>query len=248
MGFLSSVTNTFTGNDDAKAAKKAGELGYQAAQDGVDLTSRMYDTNLERLQPYTGAGPVGLYGMSQIAKAPDNSTNRLRQIAGLNYDEVPGFQDASDAMSRQVMNNAAARGKLGSGNTLNDLFSNNAMLGDQLKNNMFNRGMATEQYQQGVKDTSFNRMATLADIGINATNNQAIMGTNAAANISNLWTGGAASQAAGIIGAQNAKNAGMNNLISLGTMAAGAFGGSAPTASASSLQPFDTSKYKGMYI
>jgi hypothetical protein len=226
MGFFGDVANVVTGKKDAKAARKAGQVQTQAAEDGVDLTSRMYDEQKQALQPYANAGPVGLYGMGQIAQNYDNSAARLQGIEGRDYMDIPGFGSASNVMARQVGANNAARGKLGSGNTLMDLFRENANLGESMKSNMYNRALTTENYKQNLTSNAFNRMSTLADTGINALNNQTILGTNAVSNINNLRGGGAAAQAAGIIGSQNAKNAGMNNLIQLGTMAAGAYNGS----------------------
>lgn len=80
-------------------------------------------------------------------------------------------------------------------------------------------------------------------MGFNALNNQATLGTNAASNISNLRTGGASANAAALIGAQNARDQGVNNMISLASMAAGMYGGggSAAAGSSSGLSPVSVS-------
>lgn len=303
MGFVKDTADSITGKGGAKAAKEAGKIGKQAADDGIDLTSRMYDTNVQRMQPYADAGPKGLYGMGLVANAPDNSYNELKgntasgygqYTQGMNqtlndgqsnankwlmgmmdtankpYSELHGFQDASNTMQRQVMSNNAASGKLGSGNTLMDLFRENAALGESMRtnqlgnemslanyhgnanqqkfnnqmqtgtfnenafNNDYTRRLNTEQYGQNARSNAFNRFGSLADMGFNATNNQAIFGSNAVSNINNLAMGGANAQAAGIIGAQNARNQGVGNMIQLASMAAGAYGGGAPGAAATS--------------
>ena len=60
------------------------------------------------------------------------------------YDEASSrvdrrFQDASDVMADQVSSRAAARGKLGSGNTLQDLFRENVMLREGMEQSEFDR-------------------------------------------------------------------------------------------------------------
>lgn len=233
--FLSDIGDSITGKGAQKAAKDAGRMMRQTAEEGANLTSRMYDDYSGRLNPYAAVGPEGLAGMQ--AGAADNSYQNsvagLMSIANTPYQNIAGFQDASKAMSRQVMSNNAARGKLGSGNTLMDLFKENAMLGEDLKNSAFTRGLNTAQFNENALNNRFNRYGSLADMGFNAVNNQATLGSNAVANINNLRTGGTAANAAGLIGAQNARDAGVGNMIQLASIGASflpSFGGTpAPT-------------------
>lgn len=276
MGFVSDTVDSITGKGAQKAAKEAGKVIQQSAEQGAALTDQTYQDFNARLQPYAGVGQGGLNGMQQIASQPDNSYNDLRnntdsdymgsvyglmRLAGTPYQNTQGFQDASTAMARNVNNNNAARGKLGSGNTLMDLFRENASLGENIKDMAFQRGLGmanfkenaynndytrrlnTEQYGQNVRSNQFNRYGSLADMGFNALNNQATLGTNAASNISNLRTGGASANAAALIGAQNARDQGVNNMISLASMAAGMYGGggSAAAGSSSGLSPVSVS-------
>ena len=210
-----------------KAAKDAARAQQKTAAEGADLTSRMYDDYSGRLNPYAAVGASGLAGMESGAANSSflNSIAGLMGISNTPYQNVPGFQDASQAMSRQVMSNNAARGKLGSGNTLMDLFKENAMLGEDLKNSQFTRALNTAQFNENAITNQFNRYGSLADMGFNAVNNQATLGSNAVANINNLRAGGTASQAAGLIGANNERNAGLGNILSMASMAAGALGG-----------------------
>lgn len=243
--FVSDTVNSITGKSGQKAAKDAAKVIQQSATEGADLTSRMYDTYANKLNPYADVGAGGLSGMQGIAAdgSSNNSIAGLMTIANTPYDQTPGFLDASAAMTRGVTANAAARGKLGSGNTLNDLFKNNAVLGDELKNSAFTRGLNTANFAEQAKINRFNRYGSLADMGFNAVNNQATLGTNAVANINNLRTGGASAQAAGLIGAQNARDQGVGNLISLASMAAGAYGGGGTAAGAKTASSAGTNKY-----
>ena len=115
------------------------------------------------------------------------------------------------------------------------------MLGEDLKNSAFTRGLNTAQFNENSLNNRFNRYGSLADMGFNAVNNQATLGSNAVANINNLRTGGTAANAAGLIGAQNARDAGVGNMIALASMASGFIpsgAGPATTAAANStLQP-----------
>ncbi len=54
------------------------------------------------------------------------------------------FRDASDVVADQVSSRAAARGKLGSGNTLSDLFRENVMLREGLTQSEFDRNRSLE--------------------------------------------------------------------------------------------------------
>lgn len=230
--FVSDITNSITGKAGQKAAKDAAKVIQQAANEGADLTSRMYEDYAARYNPYAGVGAGGLQGMQGIAAdgSSDNSIAGLMRIANTPYDQTPGFLDASAAMTRGVTANAAARGKLGSGNTLYDLFRENAVLGDELKNSAYTRGLNTANFAEQAKINRFNRYGSLADMGFNALTNQATLGADAVNNINNLRTGGASAQASGLIGAQNSRDQGVGNLISLASMAYGAYGGGNPTA------------------
>ena len=221
--FVSDTVNSITGKSGQKAAKEAAKVIQQSAEEGANLTSRMYEDYAARYNPYAATGAGGIAGMQQVAADPfsSNAMAGLYGIANQRYDQTPGFQDASAAMTRGVTANAAARGKLGSGNTLQDLFANNAVLGDELKNSQFTRGLNFANFGEQANINRFNRYGSLADMGFNALTNQANLGSTAVSNINNLRTGGASAQAAGLIGAQNARDQGVGNLISLASMAAG---------------------------
>ena len=243
MDFVSDITDSITGKAGQRAAKDAGKVIAASAEEGANLTSRMYDDYEARYSPYAATGAGGIAGMQQVAGDPfsNNAMAGLYGIANQRYDQTPGFQDASAAMTRGVTANAAARGKLGSGNTLQDLFANNAVLGDELKNSQFTRGLNFANFGEQANINRFNRYGSLADMGFNALTNQANLGSTAVSNINNLRTGGASAQAAGMIGAQNARDQGVGNLISLASMAGGYFGGGSNPltnqAAAGTLQP-----------
>ena len=261
MGFFSGLTDivdpggyfdSFSGKDAADASKQAGQLQYQATQEGIDLQRESRDLARSDLQPWRQAGQNSLDNMQRLANGPSsqgylnlllqdsqerpNWAGGLYGLANTRYQDLPGFTDASDAMSRQVQNSAVARGKLGSGNTLNDLFKNNALLGEQMRGQRFNEGLQlanfdtqnrndaysrrfnTESFGKNERDTAFNNHYNIASMGQNAAAMQCNNSLNSTNGITNLLTQGANAQAAGQVGAANAQSQGTNNLLNLAAL------------------------------
>lgn len=106
----------------------------------------------------------------------------------------PLFQLGLDNANQQTMQGAASRGRLSSGDTLQQL-NNNALLAGQ--------GLIGDQ-----KNSIQNLLST---------------GLNVAGAQGNLRTGQAAAQAGGIVGAANARGARAQNVFDLGSQAAAAY-------------------------
>ena len=114
------------------------------------------------------------------------------------------FKVASEVLSDDIAARAAAGGKLGSGQTLVDLFRENAVLGESIFNN------------------DFNRRFNLVNLGQASAAGQANTAVSTGNSVAELTTGIGNAQAAGKIGSSNAISSGVNNLISLAATA-GAF-------------------------
>jgi len=95
--------------------------------------------------------------------------------------------------------------------------------GARLKRLMQESAFTTDQLRQNQLDNLFR----LGGLGAQTAGQQANIDFTGAQNIADLTTGIGAANAAGVIGAENARSAGIGNLLQLGGMAAGAF---APTA------------------
>jgi hypothetical protein len=108
----------------------------------------------------------------------------------------PLFQLGLDNLNQQTQNIAAARGRLSAGDTLQQL-QNNALLASQ---------PLIQQQKQSIGD--------LLNFGLTTAGQQG-----------NLLTGQAAAGAGGIVGASNAKQQGVNNLLQLGGLLGGLIGG-----------------------
>jgi len=115
-----------------------------------------------------------------------------------------------------------------------DLFRENAVLGEDLKNSAYTRGLNTANYAQQADVNRYNRYGDLMGTGFNALGNQSTMGYNHMAKVADLRTGAASATAAGIMGAANAREQGVGNMISLAAMASGIpvpYGGAKPPGS-----------------
>jgi hypothetical protein len=278
MSFVSDTINNITGKTGSRAAKDAAQQQQQGADQAIAFQRESRDMARADLQPFKQAGEARLNRLADYADnnqfgdsymrlkdqenksiGYENALTGLYNIHNQNYDDVSGFKDASNVMSRQVMNNQAARGKLGSGSTLMDLFKENALLGENLKNNEYNRGLAfanfneqgksnnfqrafdTENVLESARRNNFQQNYSLANMGQASAAGQAAAAQNTG--IADLYTQRANAGAAGAVGAANASIGGTNNLINLAGMAYGMSGGGG----GSGLQPFDTSKYASMY-
>jgi len=99
----------------------------------------------------------------------------------------PLFQSALANANEQTMRSAAARGRVSAGDTLSQLSQNTLLAASPL----------IQQQKQSIGD--------LLTIGQNVAGSQG-----------NLLTGGAAAQAAGLVGGANARAQGAQNLLNLG--------------------------------
>jgi hypothetical protein len=152
----------------------------------------------------------------------------------------PLFQMGLDNANTQTNQMAAARGRLSAGDTLQQLnqnalltaspliqqqkqaIQNQLTMGQNAANQQANIGQNTAANQANITSTLGGQRANV--IG-NTAINQANLAAGNQANVGNLLGSGAAAQAAGIVGAANAKGAGAANLLNVGAQMAGAFMG-----------------------
>jgi len=170
MGFVRQLK----GKDAARAAREAGDIQQEAAVGA----SALFD-------PFA---PLGASGVEQAGFLTDPTA----QFDFLQSN--PLFQASLDNANQQTLQSAAARGRLSSGDTLQQLSQNTLLAASPL----------IQQQKQSIGD--------LLNIG-----------TNVAGSQGNLLTGGAAAQAGGIVGAANARAQGTQNLLNLGAQIGGNF-------------------------
>lgn len=150
----------------------------------------------------------------------------------------PLFQMGLDNANTQTNQMAAARGRLSAGDTLQQLnqnalltaspliqqqkqaIQNQLTMGQNAANQQANIGQNTALNQANITNTLGGQRA---DVFGNTAINQANLAAGNQANVGNLLGSAAAAQAAGIVGAANAKGAGASNLLGIGAQIAGSF-------------------------
>jgi hypothetical protein len=197
MGFvtktISGIVGGLTGSTAAKAANQAASTQAASADKAIDFQKEALDKVLANLKPFKDAGQSALPGLTSLVTDPNAQKDYV-----LNN---PLFNAMADKSKNDLFANQAAKGKVGSGGTAAALQDRLLQIGTDLVNN-----------------------------GINNRQNLVSMGENAAAgsgsaiqstgnNVSNLLTQQGNAQAAGLVGAANAKTAATQNLVNTGMLA-----------------------------
>jgi hypothetical protein len=194
-GFLGSLT----GANQADAAKEAAAAQERMAREGMAYRKEQSGIAREDFEPYAETGRQTLGGLQDLVNDPN---------AQLNYvQNNPFFEAMRDQASNTLMQNQAAKGKLGSGQTAEAL--QNSLL--SLGTNLVNQSVAQRQ--------------GLANMGFNASTNQAGISERLGGNIASDLQGIGNVQGAGLIGAANARAAGAQNLLNTGIKVGGMIGG-----------------------
>lgn len=207
MGFLSDVfkgaKNLLTGSEDAKAAKQSMEVQKQQAISNASDIGAASKSALSRYDPLQEVGQRGI-DLSGFLGDADQQFSFLQNN--------PLFQLGLDNLNKQTSKSASSTGRLNTGDTYDQIVNNATLAG------------------QPILDRQRQDIMNLLGISQNATNNQANIEMTTAQDVANLLSGGAASEAAGIVGAQNAKSGAFGNIIDLGTSIFGGIGtNSSPT-------------------
>tara|TARA_R110001599_G_scaffold41365_2_gene125120 strand:+ start:1242 stop:2156 length:915 start_codon:yes stop_codon:yes gene_type:complete len=150
----------------------------------------------------------------------------------------PLFQMGLDNANTQTNQMAAARGRLSAGDTLQQLnqnalltaspliqqqkqaIQNQLTMGQNAANQQANIGQNTAVNQAKITSTLGGQRA---DVFGNTAINQSNLAAGNQANVGNMLGSAAAAQAAGIVGAANAKGAGASNILGIGAQLAGSF-------------------------
>lgn len=175
------------GGTQSDAANNAARFQVNALNKGIDTQNRNIARADNLLAPIAQEGLRGFSDTAKLATDPAAQRDFIQNS--------PFYGALADDAQRRVFNNAAARGKVGSGGTAEALQKSMLLLGDDLLNSDINRRMA------------------LHGMGIGATNNQVNVGTAGANNITDLLSEIGNSKAAGEIGAANAEVGGTQNII-----------------------------------
>ena len=162
----------------------SGKTGAQAATDAANVQNQYSEQASALLDPFAAMGQQGI-NMSGFLTDPNQQAEFLQSN--------PIFQAALDNANTSTMNMAAARGRISSGDTMQDLSSN--FLGTAYP-------MIQDQK---------NSIGNLLNFGLNTASNQG-----------NLLVGQGATLAGGIVGSENARAQGYQNVMDIGAKAASA--------------------------
>lgn len=208
---MSKVSSLF-GGDQADAAKGAAGAQLAATERAIASQEKMFDKSLEfqkesrdtaraDLEPFRSAGATDITGLAELV------TNPQKQLEFIQNN--PFFGAMAEKAKSDILGNAAAKGKVGSGGTAEALQNSLLLLGNDLINQ------------------DVNRRHNLAALGSNAAAGQATATQNTAGQvgsaysdtsntIASLITQGGDAVAAGKMGAANARTGAMNNLMNTG--------------------------------
>ena len=212
MGFFSDITSVatggvlggsslldplvggITGKTQADAAEKAAAQQIAAGQQAIQATQAATAEGQQFLSPFGELGQRGL-DLSGFLANPQAQFDFLQSN--------PLFQASLDAANTQTQNQAASRGRLSAGDTLQQL-SNNVLLSAQ--------PLIANQRQD---------INNLLNLGTGVAQTQANVAIGQGSNVGNLLTDIGTARSAGTIGVGNARAAFPSNLVNL----AGGVGG-----------------------
>ena len=197
------VVESVSGQGAAKATKDAARV--QAAA-GAEAAAKAEGAQLrleENLQPFSQ------FGVSQGIGALPNLFNQ--QSAAINDPSAsvlnnPFFQALAGQQEQRLLASQAARGKVGSGETGDDLQRNLLLLGNQFA-----------QQDIGNIQTQIGNQFNAAAIGQNAAAQTGVAGINTANTVGGILGNVGNVNAASIVGQQKAQAQGINNIIGLGS-------------------------------
>lgn len=181
----------YSAHENSKASKRAARTQSNATQQGIAEQKRQYNQTRKDLAPYRQAGNRAINSVSDLINNPEAQKNYV-----LNN---PFYNALAGQAQDRIFNNAAAKGKLGSGGTAEALQNSLLLLGDNLLNQHITQNM------------------NLANTGESAAAQTATAGQQVANNITDLTTSGAQARAAGTIGAANARTGALQNIVNTGT-------------------------------
>jgi hypothetical protein len=186
-----------TGANQSKAVDRATDIQAEAGREALIAQQQATANAQGFFEPFAGVAERGVQESGFLA----NPQAQFDFLQG-----NPLFQLALDNANQQTQASAASRGRLSAGDTLQQL-SNNVLLS-----------------ASPLIDRQRSDILSLLTLGEGVASSQANIETGQAAKASDLSTDIAAAQAAGQIGAAQAKTSGAQNLLGLGMFAAGRIG------------------------
>jgi hypothetical protein len=197
IGLATTVgTSLYKGNQ----AEIAGRGQLNAAREGMAMEERMFNQQMDLLDPYRQIGLQGLESLGGIAGRPLDRQAELAQ-----YYQSPEFAQMSGAARNQQLASSEAMGGLGSTSTGNAL----ASIAPQL-------GQGYLSQRAGQQQDIYNQMLGLSNIGLSGAGAQAQFAGNYGSNTANALNQSAGQQAQNRMGVANMWGNTIGNVAGIG--------------------------------
>lgn len=183
------------GREQANAAENAANKSSEASRYATDLQRDIYEQTREDQTPWLEAGRGAL---GQLTSMTGEGGALTRPFAASDFQADPGYAFRQAEGMRALERSAAARGGLLSGAALRATERFGQDLASQEYQNAFNR----YQTNQG---NQFNRLASLAGVGQQATNALQQAGSNYGGQVAGITQNDATNQANALLAAGNAR-------------------------------------------
>lgn len=213
------LVDNLTGANQVRDAEEAARIQKEAAAEGRDMLSDIFQQNREDMLPWLKGGEANLNQLNALMSGGFFDPQEM-DYAGMSNN--PDYQFRVNQGVSAIDRGAAAKGGLRSGATDIDLMKLGQGMASGEVSNIFNRNRA------GKMDL-FNMLFGMSQSGQTQSGMLGNLGSTFGGNSANMLMGGANAEAAGIIGAGNARAAGSQNLLNAllmgGGMLMGASGG-----------------------
>jgi hypothetical protein len=201
---MSGVLDFITGSGMSDAYGQAGDIQTQSYQDAMRQLEQQFGQTQAQFNPFIKGGTKAFREQLKLSGALGSDKQGK---AFERFTQSPGQQFLQQQAEKALLRNQAVTGNLGGGRAQQALQQQAIGLGQQ-------------DYQN-----YFNNLGGMAGMGFNAASNLGNFGSAYGSNLANLTTGLGGAQANTLLGQAQARQQGMGNLLGLGAMAFGGFGG-----------------------
>ena len=205
MGFLSDVVDSFTGKTAAQASERAAQIQADAYRQAMAQQAQY-------MQPFYQSGIkaqnrlMNLLGLSEDPQA-EGYGSMARSFGMQDFEQDPGYAFRMSEGLKALERSAAGRGGAASGAAMKGI-------------TQYGQNLASQEYQN-----AFNRYQTNRQNILNPLLGLTGSGRGAAGSLGDIYgqgiRGAGEAEASGIVGAANARQQGINNLLNLGMIAGG---------------------------
>lgn len=189
----------------AKGAKDAANAQADAARDSAQLQYDMYQQQREDQTPWRDAGNSALNSLIIRLGLDGGKGGLLDSFSDQDFEGDPGYQWRMEQGQKGIESSAAARGGLLSGAAGKAISKYNQNFASNEYGNAYNR---FNQNQANI----FNRLAAIAGVGQQATNQIGQAGQNYATGAGNALQYAGTARASGYANQANALNSGLGSI------------------------------------